>query len=54
MLIFNLGFDLTDVDFLWLFSCFLFVHLMNVQFRLLVVEYDVKHFWFDFLTKAFT
>ena len=32
---------------------FIFVfHLMKVQFRLLVVENAVKHFWFDFLIKA--
>ena len=32
---------------------FFFVfHLMKVQFRLLVVENAVKHFWFDFLIKA--
>ena len=31
---------------------FFFVfHLMNVQFRLLVVENAVIHFWFDFLIK---
>ena len=39
--------------FFELFSCFIF-HLMNVQFRLLVVENAVKPYWFDFLIKELT
>ena len=53
MLTFNLVFGLQMSLFLALFV-FLIVHLMNVPFRLLVVVYAVKHFWFDFLMKALT